>query len=118
MPHLFLLPALRRGPKGSMSEIYGIQYDMVELQLDDLILRYLCQQKEQGKSVRHSVETLTERLNKHNDDLFVTKAQVYAAAKHLLDHKLIKGVMPLQNSIIILSITPEGEDLIDSEFNV
>ena len=118
MPHLFLLPALRREPKGSMAQIYGIQYGMAKLQLTDLILRYLCQQKEQGKSVRHSVETLTERLNKHNDDLFVTKAQVYAAAKHLLDHKLIKGVMPLQNSIIILSITPEGEDLIDSEFNV
>ena len=80
--------------------------------------KFMVYNKEQGKSVRHSVETLTERLNKHNDDLFVTKAQVYAAAKHLLDHKLIEGVMPLQNSIIILSITPEGEDLIDSEFNV
>ena len=101
-----------------MSQICGIQYSMVKLQLADLILRYLYQQKEQGKSVRHSVETLTEHLNKHNDGFSVTKAQVYAAAKHLLDHKLIKGVMPLQNSIIILSITPEGEDLIDSEFNV
>ena len=101
-----------------MAQIYGIQCGMTKLQLTDLILRYLCQQKEQGKSVRHSVETLTEGLNKHNDGLSVTKAQVYAAAKHLLDHKLITGSSPFQNSIIILSITPEGEDLIDSEFNV
>lgn len=116
MPHLFLLPALRRGPKGSMAQICGIQYSMTPIK--ELILRYLYQQKEQGKSVRHSVETLTERLNKHNDGFSVTKAQVYAAAKHLLDHKLITGFPPLQNSIIILSITPEGEELIDSEFNV
>ena len=101
-----------------MAQIYGIQCGMTKLQLTDLILRYLCQQKEQGKGVRHSVETLTEGLNKHNDGLSVTKAQVYAAAKHLLDHKLITGSSPFQNSIIILSITPEGEDLIDSEFNV
>ena len=86
--------------------------------IKELILRYLYQQKKQGKSLRHSVETLTEHLNKYNDGFSVTKAQVYAAAKHLLDHELIKGVLPLQNSIIILSITPEGEDLIDSEFNV
>ena len=101
-----------------MYEICGIQYGMNKFELADLILQYLYQQKEQGKSLRYSVETLTERLNKHNDDLFVTKAQVYAAGKHLLDHKLIKGFSPLQNSIIILSITPEGEDLIDSKFNV
>ncbi|MFC2446695.1 MAG: hypothetical protein ACFNVT_09925 [Corynebacterium matruchotii] len=86
--------------------------------IKELILRYLYQQKKQGKSLRHSVETLTEHLNKYNDDLFITKAQVYAAVKYLLDHKLITGFPPLQNSIIILSITPEGEDLIDSEFNV
>lgn len=99
-----------------MSQICGIQYSMNPIK--ELILRYLYQQKKQGKSLRHSVETLTEHLNKYNDGFSVTKAQVYAAAKHLLDHELIKGVLPLQNSIIILSITPEGEDLIDSEFNV
>ena len=97
-----------------MSQICGIQYGMTKnkFELADLILRYLYQQKEQGKSVRHSVETLTERLNKHNDGLSVTKAQVYAAAKHLLDHELITGARPFQNSFIISSITPKGEDTV------
>ena len=72
---------------------------MVKLQLADLILRYLYQRKEQGKSVRHSVETLTEHLNKHNDDLSVTKAQVYAAAKHLLDDH--KARAPFQGTALL-----------------
>lgn len=114
MPHLFLLPALRRGPKGSIAQICGIQYGMNKnkFELADLILRYLYQQKEQGKSIRHSIETLTERLNKHNDGFSVTEKQVYAAVEHLYDHQLVKGYAPSQNSFIISSITPKGEDTV------
>ena len=66
-----------------MSQICGIQYGMIKnkLELADLILRYLYQQKEQGKSIRHSIETLTERLNKHNDGFSVTKAQVLRSSE-------------------------------------
>lgn len=97
-----------------MAQICGIQYGMIKnkLELADLILRYLYQQKEQGKSIRHSIETLTERLNKHNDGFSVTEKQVYAAVEHLYDHQLVKGYAPLQNSFIISSITPKGEDTV------
>lgn len=97
-----------------MAQICGIQYSMIKnkLELADLILRYLYQQKEQGKSIRHSIETLTERLNKHNDGFSVTEKQVYAAVEHLYDHQLVKGYAPLQNSFIISSITPKGEDTV------
>ena len=83
-----------------------------KFELADLILRYLYQQKEQGKSIRHSIETLTERLNKHNDGFSVTEKQVYAAVEHLYDHQLVKGYAPSQNSFIISSITPKGEDTV------
>ena len=83
MPHLFLLPALRRGPKGSMSQICGIQYGMNKFELADLILRYLYQGKEQHE---HFDCTDSKALAKElkNAKLPVAGEQVDKAVKYLL----------------------------------
>ena len=117
MPHLFLLPALRRGPKGSMSQICGIQCGMDKFELADLILRYLYQGKEQHE---HFDCTDSKALAKElkNAKLPVAEEQVDKAVKYLHERGFIKGTKGMGSGVLRFSITPEGEDLVDSGSSV
>ena len=117
MPHLFLLPALRRGPKGSMAQICGIQYGMNKFELADLILRYLYQGKEQHE---HFDCTDSKALAKElkNAKLPVAEEQVDKAVKYLHERGFIKGTKGMGSGVLRFSITSAGEDLVDSELSV
>ena len=111
MPHLFLLPALRRGPKGSMSQICGIQYGMNKFELADLILHHVYEAKEQNQRPDYIVEALTDDLNEHNHDLSATEEQVQNAVDYLYKRAFLTGDRRFE-------ITPAGEDLVDSGLSV
>ena len=111
MPHLFLLPALRRGPKGSIPKPYGIQYSMNKFELADLILHHVYEAKEQNRHSYYIVETLTDDLNEYNRGLSVTEEQVQSAVDYLYERAFLTGNLRL-------SISPKGEDLATSGFSV
>lgn len=111
MPHLFLLPALRRGPKGSIPKPYGIQYSMNKFELADLILHHVYEAKEQNQRPDYTVETLTDDLNEYNRGLSVTEEQVQSAVDYLYERAFLTGNLRL-------SISPKGEDLATSGFSV
>lgn len=92
---------------------------MTKLKLADLILRYLYQQKEQNEYYDCTdSESLAKELNDQNNDLSVTKDQVSNAVKYLHDRSFIKGPKGMGVGVLRFSITPEGEDLVDSGFSV
>ena len=94
-------------------------YNMTKLELADLILRYLYQQKEQNEYYDCTdSESLAKELNDQNNDLSVTKDQVSSAVKYLHDRNFIKGPKGMGVGVLRFSITPEGEDLVDSGFSV
>ena len=117
MPHLFLLPALRRGPKGSMSQICGIQYSMNKFESANLILRYLSWGKEQRENFTCTdSETLAKELK--DAGLPVTEEQVDKAVKYLYEREFIKGTKGKGIGVLLFSITPKGEDVVDSGLSV
>jgi hypothetical protein len=102
---------LRRGPKGSMSKIYGIQYGMNKFELADLILHHVYEAKEQNQRPDYTVEALTDDINKYNHDLSATEEQVQNAVDYLYNRAFLTGDRRFE-------ITPKGEDAVDSGLSV
>lgn len=91
---------------------------MEKKQLPDLILQHLYDAKEQDHHSIHNVESLTKALNEHDNDLSITEEQVSKAVNYLYERGYVKGEKAFQGSFIVVAITTQGEDIVDSGLNV
>ncbi|WP_314266563.1 hypothetical protein [Corynebacterium matruchotii] len=106
-----------KGPKGSIPKPYGIQYSMNKFELADLILRYLSWGKEQRENFTCTdSKTLAKELK--DAGLPVTEEQVDKAVKYLYEREFIKGTKGKGIGVLLFSITPKGEDVVDSGLSV
>ena len=84
---------------------------MTKLKLADLILHHIYAAKEQNRHSYYIVRTLTDDLNEYNHGLSVTEEQVQNAVDYLYERDFLTGNRRF-------SITPKGEDAIDSGLSV
>ena len=100
-----------------MAQICGIQYGMNKFKLADLILRYLSWRKEQRENFTCTdSKTLAKELK--DAGLPVTEEQVDKAVKYLYVREFIKGTKGKGIGVLLFSITPKGEDVVDSGLSV
>lgn len=84
---------------------------MTKFKLADLILHHVYAAKEQNRHSYYIVKTLTDDFSEYNHGLSVTEEQVQNAVDYLYERDFLTGNRRF-------SITPEGEDLVDSGLSV
>ena len=118
MPHLFFCPLYDGDPKVRCTKFCGIQYDMDKFELADLILRYLYQGKEQHEHFDCTDSKALAKELKNAKLPVVEEEQVDKAVKYLHERGFIKGTKGMGVGVLRFSITPAGEDLVDSKLSV